>query len=154
MKANFYRMILDTKAFFEVELPAQLRLLETEVGGITLPDPVKHIVGYEDLFSGKCPRICYVSATAAAEAESQGEYLANPLITILAAFTNEKPDVLEQVLLLYTDAFANAVESDEGLGGACDISQIETIDWGHPGGDDKTKAVLALGLRLEKNSRP
>lgn len=155
MVAHIWGMFDGLKAYVEDGLPDRLREVEAELDdGVTLPDPKLHVLGYSDLFSSNAyPLICYVAAEGPVEPGASHSNWLNPLAMILVSLHENRPEVLEKILLRYSDAFVSLLSSDESLGGVCDTSQLESIDWGHGGGEDKTHAVLALSLRMTKEVR-
>ncbi len=154
-KANIANLVTGTKAFFLANLPAQLRLIETEkADGVALPDPKIHLIGFSDLFTGTdYPLVCYVADTMAFDMEQMAEWR-NPEIDILVSLVHSRPETLETILLRYSDAWVNCLAADRSLGGICDFSYFTEMDWGHPGGDDKTHAVLAMKLHIDKEYHP
>jgi hypothetical protein len=152
MKANIWNMFEGLKDFVEDGLPDALREVEVEMtDGVLLPDPKQHVLGYKDLFSADAyPLVCYIASEGPVEAAAMHGQWLNPQAVILVSLVHNKPDVLEKILLRYSDAFVNLLSSDESLGGVCDTSQLESIDWGHAGGEDKTHAILSLSLRMTK----
>lgn len=152
MNANLYDMTVGLKTFVTAGIPAKLRLIELELAdGVALPDPKLHVLGYRDLFtSTDYPLLCYIAASMTAEdGAMHGEWL-NLNVSVLASFVHAKPEVLEKIILRYADAFMNLIGSDESIGGVCHTSRLTDIDWGHPGGDDKSHGVIALNVFMQK----
>lgn len=151
MKANLRDMVHGLKDFVEAGLPAQLRLVETELAnGIALPDPKIHHVGFMDPFTAQnLPLIYYLALFPETEQVIQAEWL-DPRIEILTVLTHSKPATLEEMLLEYFDAQLNLFASDRSCGGHCDNSEVVEQQLGHPGGDDATHAVIALTIQMHK----
>lgn len=151
MKANLSDMVHGLKDFVEAGLPAQLRLVETEVGNaIPLPDPRIHRVGWADPFTAQdVPQIYYLAAFPETEQIIQAEWL-SPRIEVFTVLVHSDSAVLEEILLEYFDALLNLFASDRSCGGHCDNSEIVEQQLGHPGGDDATHGVIALTIQMHK----
>ncbi len=153
-KANLYAMVNGLKTYVTTGLPAQLHLVELELAdGVKLPDPKLHFLGWCDPFTATdYPMICYIAATPELDPVIMAEWL-NPEIDIMVSLNHSKPETLEKILLRYYDALTNLIRVDRSIGGICDNSYFTGQALGHPGGDDKTHAILYLTLKMLKEIR-
>lgn len=151
-KANLYAMAVGVKAYMTANLPAQLRLIEAELAdGVKLPNPATHSLGIADLLANTAarPLVCYVLTVVEHDPQIMAEWRTVSL-DILVDLVNSQADSLELVLLRYADAVSNLIAADRSIGGACNLSWISDMKLGHPGGDDKGKAVLITTVQMQQ----
>ncbi len=152
-KANIYNMVNGLKSYIQADLPAQLRLIEAEIGGgLTLPDPVDYVLGYRDPFNAREYPLVEVVGTDIM-AEPGGITAATwrqPEVDVILAFKHSDPEKLEMWLLLYADAMFNLLDTDAGFHAICDTSQTVTGKLFHGAPGDQSVAIFMITVGMNK----
>jgi hypothetical protein len=151
-KANVYNTIKGVDSFLQAGYPAQLRLIEVEEGGgLLLTDPSEYVLGYRDPYgSAHYPLVATIAVNATNEAAGPGSEFWTPTLDILIAIQHSQPAELEKNLLYYTDALINLLSSDESIGGVCDVSYVNGIQWFHGALEAKNQAIVIVTINLQK----
>lgn len=155
--ARITSQITGLRTFIRTNLGTELALVGTE-SGVTIPVPLSadHYIGRRDPFKlDRVPAVFYVATSL--NPEPAGEYggietaQMFPLrVETVFVFKHAKPEQLELCLLGCADAVANIFAADPSVGGVCDSSEIEYLDWEH--GDQDLGAVIA-SLVMEMEAR-
>jgi hypothetical protein len=149
-EANFDRVAEGVKTYFTTAIPVALRAIEKELAdGVTLPDPKLHTIGYPTTFrSTDYPVDSYVAGQTGHEFYMQSEVIYLD-VDVIVAMVGSQPENLEKICLRYGDALCNAVRADRSLGAICDVAWVTSVQWGHPGGDDKQHAAVMATVRMQ-----
>lgn len=150
-RANVYALMSGLKSFVAANLPRYLGEVGTEIG-VRIAEPADHVLGYrETLASERYPVLCYVAADANPEPSGQGAQWLPLSADIVAAYKHSVPATLEKALLGYADALVNLVGENESLGGACELAEIQYLDFYHgaPGAKDIGVVVVTVIMRSE-----
>ena len=150
--AALSEQVYGLKAFVEAHFPGYCRTVEARIGGgLVLPDVEEHVVGYKDLNNSHIyPFACYVLGPGTADPSANHAQRLSVAVEVGIAFQSSKPDLLEQQLIAYADAFLDMIGDHEDLEGTCDLAWVEGFDPAHGALADKSTAALVFTIRMEK----